>query len=107
LSGGGTKRIPVSRPLVVARGGGVHVVFCDEERGTGISVATSTDTAHAVWRVRTLSASPVGQWEPTHDAVAWRREGTLYLFVQRVGQGDGESLENVPPQPVFILEWNP
>jgi hypothetical protein len=108
LSGGGTKRIPVSRPLVVAGvDGAVHLIFRDEERGAGISVATATDSAHAVWQVRTLSATPVGQWEPTHDPVAWQRDRRLYLFVQRVGQGDGESLENVPPQPVSILEWVP
>jgi hypothetical protein len=107
LSGGGTKRIPVSRPLVIAGKGAVHVIFRDEERGPGISVATSADAAHAVWRVRTLSSTPVGQWEPTHDAVAWQRDGKLYLFVQFVGQGDGESLENVPPQRVSIVEWAP
>ncbi|MEO8336241.1 MAG: BNR repeat-containing protein [bacterium] len=103
LSGGGTKRIPVSRPLVIAGGGAVHVIFRDEERGAGISIATSKDHAREVWRVSTLSKTPVGQWEPTHDPVAWRRDRKLYLFVQRVGQGDGESLENILPQPVLIL----
>lgn len=108
LSGGGTKRIPVSRPLVVAGDrGAVHVIFRDEERGGGISVATSTDSARADWRVSTLSATFVGQWEPTHDPVAWRDHRRLFLFVQRVGQGDGETLENVLPQAVSILEWRP
>src|SRR5690606_2759950 len=42
LSGGGTKRIPISRPQVVAGPEGeVHVVFRDEERGGGITIATS------------------------------------------------------------------
>jgi hypothetical protein len=108
LSGGGTKRIPVSRPLVIAgNDGAVHVVLRDEERGSGIWAATSTDRAHAVWRVRSVWQSRVGQWEPTYDAVAWRRDQKLYLFVQRVGQGDGESLEDIPPQPVCIIQWTP
>ena len=108
LSGGGTKRIPVSRPLVVAGpGNAVHVVFRDEERGQGVSVATSTDANHSEWRTKTLWKTSVGQWEPTHDALAWRRDYKLYLFIQRVGQGDGESLENVPPQAVSIVEWSP
>ena len=108
LSGGGTKRIPLSRPLVLAgRGGAVHVVFRDAERGGGITVATSTDPARATWRLSELRAAGVGQWEPTHDPVAWRRDGRLYLFVQRVGQGDGETLEDVAPQPVSVLEWRP
>ena len=107
LSGGGTKRIPVSRPLVVSRDGAVHVVFRDEERGAGIWAATSTDRNRSTWRLREVSKASVGQWEPTHDAVTWRRDGKLHLFVQRVGQGDGETLENVPPQPVSIVEWLP
>lgn len=108
LSGGGTKRIPVSRPLVLAGPGTtVHVVFRDEERGTGIQVATATDSAHSNWRIHTLLNSPVGQWEPSHDPVAWRQRHRLSLFVQRVGQGDAESLELLPPQPVSILTWVP
>ncbi len=108
LSGGGTKRIPISRPLVLAdRSGAVHVIYRDEELGGGISVATSRDAAHAVWKVEAITRASVGQWEPTYDPVAWRNLNRLFLFVQRVGQGDGESLENVPPQPVSILEWHP
>jgi len=49
----------------------------------------------------------VGQWEPTYDAVAWATLRRLFLFVQRVGQGDGESLEDVPAQPVSVLDWDP
>jgi hypothetical protein len=106
LSGGGTKRIPLSRPLVVmARNGAVNVIYRDEELGGGISVATSRDRLHATWKVDTISRANVGQWEPTYDPVAWQTLHRLFLFVQRVGQGDGESLENVPPQPVSILEW--
>ena len=106
LSGGGTKRIPISRPLVlVGRGGAVHVVYRDEELGGGISVATSRDPSHSAWKVDKISTAKVGQWEPTYDPVAWQSLHRLFLFVQRVGQGDGESLENVPTQPVSILEW--
>ena len=108
LSGGGTKRIPVSRPLVLAGAGTtVYVVFRDEERGPGIQVATATDATHTTWRVRTLLHAPVGQWEPTHDPIAWQQRHRLSLFVQRVGQGDAESLEALPPQPVSILTWVP
>jgi hypothetical protein len=108
LSGGGTKRIPISRPLVLAgRKGAVYVVFRDEERGGGITVARAGDPSHARWSLTELLASPVGQWEPTHDADLWRRLGRLSLFVQRVGQGDGEVLEDVAAQSVSILDWTP
>jgi hypothetical protein len=108
LSGGGTKRIPISRPLVLAgRGGAVYVVFRDAERGGGITVARSTDPKRARWIFTELLAESVGQWEPTHDPERWRANGRLALQVQRVGQGDGESLEDIAPQPVSILEWTP
>jgi hypothetical protein len=107
LGGGGTKRIPLSRPLVVAANGRVHVVYRDEERGRGVVVATSSDSMRARWRIETIHADDVGMWEPTHDPVLWQRDRRLHLFVQRVGQGDGETLEAVPPQPVSILEWKP
>ena len=108
LSGGGTKRIPISRPIVLAgRRGAVYVVFRDEERGGGITVAQSTDRARAQWSLSELLASPVGQWEPTHDIDRWRASRQLSLFVQRVGQGDGEALEDVAPQPVSVLDWQP
>jgi hypothetical protein len=85
----------------------VYVVFRDEERGGGITLARSADATHASWTLTDLLASPVGQWEPTYDADLWRRARRLSLFVQRVGQGDGESLEDVAPQPVSILDWVP
>jgi hypothetical protein len=108
LSGGGTKRIPVSRPLVLAgRGDAVYVVFRDEERGDGVSVAASADPGHGDWRVSEIFGSPVGHWEPTYDAELWSRERRLHLLLERVGQGDGETLEALAPQPVSILEWTP
>ncbi|MEO8564232.1 MAG: BNR repeat-containing protein [bacterium] len=108
LSGGGTKRIPISRPQVLAgRRGAVYVVFRDEERGGGITVARSTDAAHARWSLSELLTTSVGQWEPTYDPELWRTSGRLALQVQRVGQGDGEQLEDVGPQMVSIVEWTP
>ena len=108
LSGGGTKRIPLSRPQVlVGRTGEVLIVYRDAERGGGVSVARSRDPDHVRWAVEELWRDPVGQWEPTYDVDRWRRDGRLSLFVERVGQGDGESLEDVPAQPVMVLDWSP
>lgn len=107
LSGGGTKRIPVSRPLVVARDdGSVYFIFRDDERGGGVSVAVSSDPDRTDWHIQDLDRASVGQWEPTHDPVLWNREQRLHLFHQRVGQGDAETLEAMAPQPVSILEWD-
>ena len=93
--------------MLASRRGDVYVVYRDAERGGGITVARSRDAARAHWTTTELSTTPVGQWEPTYDLERWRRSNTLSLFVQRVGQGDGESLEDVAPQPVRVLDWSP
>jgi hypothetical protein len=49
----------------------------------------------------------VGSWEPSYDTERWKKDRVLHLFVQRTGQGDGETLEELAPQPVYILEWKP
>lgn len=107
LSGGGTKRIPISRPLVLAGEDQVHVLFRDNARGALVSVSTCDAFPDGGWVTRDLTDSTVGQWEPTHDSHLWRARGEAHLFVQRVGQGDGEQTESLPPQEVSVLEWRP
>lgn len=111
LAGGGTKRIPVSRPLVLAdsKDGKTRAffIFRDAERDNKVSIATCNDLSKPQWTVKDLTSSGVGQWEPTYDPIAWQQRNTIALFVQKVGQGDGEKLEEVPPQPVQVLEYKP
>lgn len=108
LSGGGTKRIPISRPQIVAgHNQRLYVIYRDFERGGGISVATSTDPDYREWNIADIYSDSVEMWEPTYDPQAWNEYGKLHLFVQKVGQGDGETLEELEPQPVSILEWKP
>ncbi len=54
-----------------------------------------------------LTEVSVGSWEPSLDTELWEKENELHLFVQHVGQGDGETTEDIPPQMVYILEWKP
>ena len=42
-----------------------------------------------------------------YDTVLWQRDNILHLFVQNVGQGDSETLEDIPPQMISVLEWRP
>ena len=102
LSGGGTKSIPVSRPQIVTDGRRTTLIFRDTERGSRVSMSYSRDLLH--WKMRELTADPVDAWEPSIDYERWKREPVLDLFVQRVGQGDGEKTVDLPPQPVRILE---
>jgi hypothetical protein len=111
LSGGGTKRIPISRPqLAVDSAAGktkVIVIFRDVERGNHISIAICDDLEKNIWNAKDLAQTDVGMWEPTFDQNLWNQRKELHLFVQKVGQGDGEGIEQLPPQMISILEWKP
>jgi hypothetical protein len=112
LSGGGTKRIPIARPKLVVRrhrGGRVEVslLYRDAERGDRVSRAQCRRLraeGENRWTVSDLTAEAVGAWEPTFDTELWRRRHLLHLYVQEVGQGDGERVTQMPPRPVYILE---
>ncbi len=105
--GGGTRRIPISRPqLFVNRKDRAYVIFRDEERGDAVSVASAA-APYDNWITRDLAPGPYGHWEPTFDQPLWARENRLNLFLQRVGQGDGETFEALEPQMASVLEWTP
>jgi hypothetical protein len=111
LSGGGSKAIPISRPQVFARSAAgktsVWVVYRDIERGSRVSLASCDDLKNPDWKVRDLTDFPVRFWEPSYDHIRWQRDGVLDLFVQMAGQGDGEKLEEIRPQPARVLEFVP
>jgi hypothetical protein len=111
LSGTGTKRIPVSRPQIIAWQSGkissAAIIFRDEERGNKVSVATCNDLRRPSWAVTNLSQFSVGSWEPTYDTELWKQRGVLHLFVQRTEQADAEGVTNTAPQMVQVLEWKP
>jgi hypothetical protein len=107
LSGGGTKRIPISRPQILAQGKKVYLIFRDAERNNRLSVSYSTDITKGVWKTIDLTNDPIGQSEPSFDTELWRRKNLLHIYVQYSGQGDGERTEKIPAQPVRILEWKP
>jgi len=111
LSGAGTKRIPISRPQIVAWQTGnqlaAALIFRDEERGSKVSVAFNKDLSKNGWIVRDLFSSSVGSWEPTYDTELWKAKGGLQLLVQKVEQVDAEGSANIPPQMVYVLECDP
>ena len=111
LSGRGTKRIPISRPqIMINETGGqqrVLMVFRDSERGDRVSVAMCPDLKIENWTIKDLTQTSVGMWEPTYDHTMWNKNKELHLFVQKVGQGDSEGIEDLPAQMISVLEWSP
>lgn len=111
LSGSGTKKIPISRPqLIIDNNQGTnraYIVYRDVEQADKVSLSYTQDLASSKWTNVNLTSYDVGSWEPSFDTELWKSHKLLNIFVQKVGQGDGESLENLDPQNVTILEWNP
>jgi hypothetical protein len=107
LSGAGTKRIPISRPQIVVDRNRVFVIFRDAERANRVSVAVCDELEKSAWQTVDLAETDVGMWEPSFDQNRWNARKELHIFVQKVGQGDGEKLEEIAPQMVSILEWKP
>lgn len=108
LGGKGTRDNPISRPLVLCDDQDrTYVVFNDAERGSRVSVAVTENLEKGDWVIYDLTEESVGNWEPVYDQQRWERDGILNLMVQKVGQGDGETLENMPPTLVHVLEWKP
>ncbi|MGF7076792.1 BNR repeat-containing protein [Mucilaginibacter sp. 3215] len=111
LGGTGTKRIPISRPQIIAWSNGgkqsAALIFRDAERGDKVSVAMNADLKTSNWQVSDLATAPVGEWEPTYDTELWKDKKILNLFIQQVTQVDGEGKASIPPTKVQVLEWKP
>lgn len=111
LSGGGTKRIPISRPHVVVWGKGkktqVGILFRDIERNNRVSLAISDDLQENKWSVRDIYPGNVGEWEPSYDTELWKRKQRLDIYLQEVEQVDGEGKADRAPTPVGVLQWKP
>lgn len=110
LSGVGTKRIPISRPQIIVFTKGntkaAALIFRDEERGSKVSAAVTTDILNGSWTIKDLTSFSVGSWEPSYDTELWKQKNKLHLFVQKTDQADGEGKSTLPPQLVQVLEYN-
>ena len=108
LSGGGTKRIPISRPVVLTRKKNgmqqVLMVFRDSERSDKASIAICSDLTKPLWVISDLNKIGVGSWEPSCDKQLWAEKGLLNLYLQQSDQVDGEGISTMAPQPVYVLE---
>jgi hypothetical protein len=106
LSGGGTKKIPISRPQVlVEENETIHFLFRDEALGNKPCEYIGKLNSDR-WKLNIIIPVNVGSWEPTYDIEAFRLSGKISIFVQRTGQGDGEKLEGIPAQPVMVIDNN-
>lgn len=111
LAGGGTRRIPVSRPQLLAQKDGdntrFYLVYRDAEADNHVVMATAVSGEGMAWIKKVIDELEVGFWEPSFDTELWRNKGVLSLFVQKVGQGEGgENAESMEPQIVKVFNVN-
>lgn len=111
LSGGGTKKIPISRPQIIVWPNGNQyaegILFRDAERGSKASIAINEDVETNKWRIEDLTAEGVGDWEPSYDTELWKDKNILNLYMQNVTQVDGEGKAESKPTAVKVLQWKP
>ena len=110
LGGGGTKKIPISRPDLFIKEKGnnryLYLLFRDQERENKISMAYTNLSKNTLWKVLNLTTESIGEWEPNYDISLWEKQKKLHVFLQNVNQIDGEGLAKSDPSMVRILEVN-
>ncbi|MFV0606835.1 MAG: BNR repeat-containing protein [Niabella sp.] len=108
LSGGGTKRIPISRPQVAVYkkmfNTCVAIIFRDEEKGSKISIAFNKNIRKTKWQVKDVLDEDLGSWEPSYDTELWKHKKKLHLFVQKTDQADQEGQSKLEPQVASVVE---
>lgn len=108
LSGGGTKRIPISRPQVIVRRNlfttKAALIFRDEERGNKVSLAVNRNIKKNKWKLKDILDENLGSWEPSFDTDLWINSGKLQLFVQKTDQVDAEGKSSLEPQMIKVLQ---
>jgi hypothetical protein len=110
LGGGGTKKIPISRPDVLIKEEGknryLYLLFRDSERENKVSIAYKNLSKDSNWKITDLTSASIGEWEPNYDISLWEKQKKLHIFLQNVHQVDGEGLAKSEPTMVRILEMN-
>ncbi|MBL3658213.1 BNR repeat-containing protein [Fulvivirga sediminis] len=111
LGGGGTKKIPISRPQILyGNYDGVPfgmLIYRDQANGNKASVYINPEFPRGDWFSIDLWNKSLGDWEPTYDSELWRDYQILSLFVQNVEQVDGEGLSEQEPSMVYVLDFKP
>ncbi len=104
LAGGGTKRVPIARPRVLAQGDAVWLITRDSEYDDVVMTYHTNALSRGTWDVECLTTFPVDAWEPMVDLPLWLDTGAIHLFVERTRQGDGEVIIPAEPEMVYVLE---
>lgn len=104
LAGGGTLRIPISRPeIAITRRNTVLLITRDEEVGGTVRLYRARPP-YRRWEPVDLTHEELGAWEPSYDTVRFAQTAVLSLFLLPVRQGNHERSTDFPPQEAAVLE---
>ena len=109
LKGGGTLRLPISRPeIVIDDRDRVYVLYRGDltEDCLVAQRLLPPDYAPDPGDVRLLWDEPLGFAEPVLDRVRWRRDGVLSMLVQRCDQPAHDAPAPERREPIRIVDWN-
>lgn len=88
----------LARPIVMVDDDNrTLVVMRYDQRNDVVTVGYSEDNQN--WNLVDLTATGLGDWEPTYDVELWKRENKLHLLYQPVGLGSASST-------ISVLEWD-
>lgn len=116
LRGGGTLRLPISRPeIVIDRRDNLYIIARGDMTGdrlAAIQLSKAPEGAdrravyapdQAVWH--TLWDRDHDHAEPVIDRIRWQRDGVLSMLIQKNHQPNHDRPEDVPAEPVYIVDW--
>lgn len=113
LSGWGTKRPPLSRASLLIEydweKSWAHIIYRDDTAGGRVLMATAEDLTRPEWRMRYLTDTSVGAWEPNIDPTQWARLKQAQLLLQPVRQIDGDDSTGAGSEaaPIELLMFKP
>lgn len=110
LSGGGTKKIPVSRPKIAVENVKdktiVYYICRDEEYQNKalLYLNENMESDFSKWEKYEMTLFELGAWEPSYDYQLWKEKQLLHIFVQKTAQGDHETVSELEPQMVYLMQ---
>jgi hypothetical protein len=107
LAGGGTLKIPISRPeIVIDSNDNVIVIHRGSETQQKLTatILQIPEYDFAPEQQYTLWGESVGQAEPIIDRIRWQQEQVLTLLVQNNDQPDGDIAHKNIFQPILLID---
>ncbi len=105
LSGMGTKRIPISRPVIFCIANTIAIVFKDEALQSYPYIALCNNWNSNSWVIQPIIKMPLGAWEPNIDLQLLNSKKRVNLFIQNTEQKDAEGQSNLKAQPIYIVTF--